>query len=74
MNPAFEKDRPCEACQIDNQVEAQHRTKNIVKTTRPLKILHINLFGSIGYISIGGNKYGLVIIDDYSCFTWVFFL
>jgi transposase InsO family protein len=24
--------------------------------------------------SIGGNKYGLIIIDDYSRFTWVFFL
>jgi transposase InsO family protein len=31
-------------------------------------------FGPIVYISIGGNKYGLVIIDDYSRFTWVFFL
>jgi hypothetical protein len=26
------------------------------------------LFGPIAYISIDGNKYGLVIIDDYSCF------
>jgi hypothetical protein len=34
----------------------------------------MNLFGPIAYISIGGNKYGLVNIDDYSCFTWVFFL
>jgi hypothetical protein len=34
----------------------------------------MDLFGPISYISIGGNKYGLVIIDDYSHFTWVFFL
>ena len=34
----------------------------------------MDLFGPITYINIGGNKYGLVIIDDYSCFTWVFFL
>jgi hypothetical protein len=32
------------------------------------------LFGPIAYISIGGNKYVLLIIDDYSHFTWVFFL
>jgi transposase InsO family protein len=32
------------------------------------------LFEPITYISIGGNKYGLVIIDDFSHFTWVFFL
>jgi transposase InsO family protein len=34
----------------------------------------MELFGPIAYISIGGNKYGLVIVDDFSCFTWVFFL
>jgi IS30 family transposase len=34
----------------------------------------MNLFGLIGYISIGDNKYDHVIIDDYSHFTWVFFL
>jgi len=32
----------------------------------------MDLFGPITYISIGGNKYGLVIIDDFSRFTWVF--
>jgi hypothetical protein len=34
----------------------------------------MDLFGSIAYISIGGSKYCLVIMDDYSRFTWVFFL
>jgi hypothetical protein len=34
----------------------------------------MDLFGPIAYISIGGNKYGLVIINDYSHFTWIFFL
>jgi hypothetical protein len=43
-------------------------------TTKPLEMLHMDLFGPIAHISIGSNKYGLVIIDDYSRFTWVFFL
>jgi transposase InsO family protein len=34
----------------------------------------MDLFRPIAYISIGGNKYGLVIVDDFSRFTWVFFL
>jgi hypothetical protein len=34
----------------------------------------MDLFGPIAKISIGGNKYGIVIVDDYSRFTWVFFL
>jgi hypothetical protein len=46
----------------------------IMTTIRHLKMLHMNLFDHIAYISIGGNKYGLVIIDDYSRFTWVFVL
>ncbi|RLM61403.1 hypothetical protein C2845_PM14G03300 [Panicum miliaceum] len=51
-----------------------HRPKNITTTTRPLELLHMDLFGPVAYISIGGNKYGFVIVDDYSHFTWVFFL
>jgi transposase InsO family protein len=34
----------------------------------------MDLFGPGAYLSIGGSKYGLVIVDDFSCFTWVFFL
>jgi transposase InsO family protein len=73
-NIVFEKDRSYGACQADKQVGAQHRAKNIVTTIRPLEMLHIDLFGPIAYINIGDNKYGLVIIDDYSRFTWVFML
>jgi hypothetical protein len=72
-NVDFEKDRPWEACQAGKQVEAQHRAKNNMTTTRPLEMLHIDLFGHITYISIRGNKYDLIIIDDYSPCTWVFF-
>jgi transposase InsO family protein len=43
-------------------------------TIRPLEMLHMDLFGPVAYINIGGNKYGLVIVDDYSRFTLVFFL
>src|SRR3954464_10139567 len=43
-------------------------------TTRPLELLHMDLFGPQNYASLGGNKYGLVIVDDFSRYTWVFFL
>jgi transposase InsO family protein len=43
-------------------------------TDRPFELLHMDLFSPIAYISIGGSKYCLVIIDDYSRFTWVLFL
>jgi transposase InsO family protein len=74
INIIFEKDRSCGTCQTGKQVGTHHHAKNIMTTTRPLKMLHMNLFGPIAYISIDGNKYGLVIIHDYSRFTLVFFL
>jgi hypothetical protein len=43
-------------------------------TDRPLELLHMDLFGPVAYISINGSKYCLVIVDDYSRITWVFFL
>jgi hypothetical protein len=48
-------------------------TRNIMTTDRPLELLHMDLFGPIAYISIGGLKYYLVIVDDYSCLTWYSF-
>jgi hypothetical protein len=73
-NIIFEKDRSCGVCQARKQVGTHHHAKNIMTTIRPLEMLHMDLFGPIAYISIGGTKYGLVIVDDYSHFTWVFFL
>jgi hypothetical protein len=73
-NVHFEKDRVCSACQAGKQVGAHHPHKNIMTTDRLLELLHMNLFGPIAYISIGGSKYCLGIVDDYSRFTWVFFL
>jgi hypothetical protein len=43
-------------------------------TTQQLELIHMDLFGPVAYLSIGGNKYSLIIVDDYSHFTWVFFL
>jgi hypothetical protein len=34
----------------------------------------MDIFGPTTYTSIGGNKYGFVIVDDYTRYTWVFFL
>jgi hypothetical protein len=73
-NVHFQKYRICSACQAGKQVGAHHPHKNIMTTDRLLELLHLDLFGPIAYISIGGSKYCLVIVDDYSCFTWVLFL
>jgi transposase InsO family protein len=74
IDVCFEKDRPCGACQEGKQVGSTHQSKNVMTTSRPLELLHMDLFGPVAYLSIGGNKYALVIVDDFSHFIWVFFL
>jgi hypothetical protein len=69
-NVHFEKDRVCSACQAGKQVGTHHPHKNIMTTDMPLELLHMDLFGPIDYISIGRSKYCLVIVDDYSRFTF----
>jgi hypothetical protein len=73
-NVCFEKDRPCAVCQAGKQVGTSHLGKNVMTTSRPLELLHMDLFGPVAYLSLGGSKYGLIIVEDYSRFTWVFFL
>jgi transposase InsO family protein len=73
-NVHFEKDMICSACQAGKQVGAHHSHKNIMTTDKPLELLHMDLFSLIANINICQSKYCLVIVDDYSCFTWVFFL
>jgi transposase InsO family protein len=70
----FEKDKLCSACQAGNQVATHHPMKAYVSTTRPLDLIHMDLFGPATYKSLGGNLYCLVIVDDFSRYTWTFFL
>jgi hypothetical protein len=64
-NVSFKKDRPCAACQAGKQVGSTYHNKNVMTTSRPLELLHMDLFGPIAYLNIGGSKYGLVIVDDF---------
>jgi hypothetical protein len=70
----FEKNKLCSACQAGKQVACHHPMKSYVSTTRPLELIHMELFGPTTYKSLGGNLYYLVIVDDYSRCSWTFFL
>nr|GEY21449.1 putative reverse transcriptase domain-containing protein [Tanacetum cinerariifolium] len=56
----------CDACKIRKQAHASHKAKNIVSMTRCLELLHMDLFGPSSVRSYEGNRYTLVIVDDYS--------
>ena len=70
----FSKDKICDACQKGKQVKTSFKPKNIVSTSRPLQLLHMDLVGPSRIRSRGGNYYILVIVDDFSRFTWTLFL
>ena len=68
------KDKICNACQLKKQTRRFFKSKNVVSTSTPLELLHLDLFGPTRTTSLGGSKYGLVVVDDFSKFTWVSFL
>ncbi|GKB22236.1 putative ribonuclease H-like domain-containing protein, partial [Tanacetum coccineum] len=70
----FGNDQTCVACLKGKQHRASCNTKAFNPITKPLFMLHMDLFGPIVVSSLMHKKYFLVVTDDYSRFSWVFFL
>jgi transposase InsO family protein len=70
----FKKNKLCSTCQVRKQVGNTHHKNSMMSTSKPFELMHMDLFGPSTYTSIGGNKYGFVIVDDFTRYTWVFFL
>ncbi|KAJ9535417.1 LOW QUALITY PROTEIN: hypothetical protein OSB04_un001468 [Centaurea solstitialis] len=70
----FSSDDHCVACLKGKQHKNSHKSKEVNTISSPLQLLHMDLFGPTNVMSIGKKSYCLVIVDDYSRFTWVYFL
>ncbi|GJU55967.1 retrovirus-related pol polyprotein from transposon TNT 1-94 [Tanacetum coccineum] len=70
----FEKDHLCSACQLGKSKKFSTDQKSENTNMEVLHTLHMDLCGPMRVQSIKGKKYILVIVDDYSRFTWVKFL
>ncbi|GJW22463.1 retrovirus-related pol polyprotein from transposon TNT 1-94 [Tanacetum coccineum] len=70
----FQKDRLCSACALGKSKKSSHQPKAEDTNQEKLYLLHIDLCCPIHVESINGKKYILVIINDYSQFTWVKFM
>ncbi|GJU62105.1 retrovirus-related pol polyprotein from transposon TNT 1-94 [Tanacetum coccineum] len=70
----FEKDHLCSACQLGKSKKHTHKPKTENTNLEVLNTLHMDLCGPMRVQTINGKKYILVIVDDYSRFTWVKFL
>nr|GEU83222.1 retrovirus-related Pol polyprotein from transposon TNT 1-94 [Tanacetum cinerariifolium] len=70
----FKTDHLCSACQLGKSKKHIHKPKAKNTNLEVLNTLHMDLSGPIRVQTINGKKYILVIVDDYSRFTWVKFL
>ncbi|KAI3665330.1 hypothetical protein L6452_43954 [Arctium lappa] len=71
---SYAKESLCSACEKGKQTKASFKSKQVSSVTSPLQLLHMDLFGPVNIQSIAGKKYTLVIVDEYSRYTWVIFL
>ncbi|GJT30547.1 putative ribonuclease H-like domain-containing protein [Tanacetum coccineum] len=70
----FENDCTCVTCQKGKQHKASCKTKIMSSISQPLQMLHMDLFGPTFVKSLNKKMYCLVVTDDFSRFSWVFFL
>ncbi|GJW46258.1 retrovirus-related pol polyprotein from transposon TNT 1-94 [Tanacetum coccineum] len=70
----YHKEHICPSCEQGKSKRASHPPKPIPNSKQRLHLLHMDLCGPMRIASINGKRYVLVIVDDYSCYTWVHFL
>nr|GEY51673.1 hypothetical protein [Tanacetum cinerariifolium] len=70
----FVKDHLCSSCELGKAKRKSFHTKLTPSSKRRLQLLHVDLCGPMRVASINGKRYVLVIVDDYSRYTWTHFL
>ncbi|GJZ74072.1 retrovirus-related pol polyprotein from transposon TNT 1-94 [Tanacetum coccineum] len=70
----FSKDKNCSTCEKGKHHIVSFKTKRSFSINKSLHLLYMDLFGPVKSQTISHNKYTLVIVDEYSRYTWVFYL
>ncbi|GKA31878.1 retrovirus-related pol polyprotein from transposon TNT 1-94 [Tanacetum coccineum] len=70
----YHKEHLCPSCEQGKSKKASHPPKPVPNSKQRLHLLHMDLRGPMRVESINGKRYVLVIVDDYSHYTWVYFL
>ncbi|KAI3685467.1 hypothetical protein L6452_34711 [Arctium lappa] len=71
---SFVKEKLCVACEKGKLTKSSFKSKQCFSITQPLQMLHMDMCGPVSTPSLGGRRYILVIIDEFTRYTWVFFL
>ena len=64
----------CGPCQLGKQTKAKHPSTQTLATSRLLELLHLDLMGPTRTESLGGKRYFMVVVDDFTRYTWVILL
>ncbi|GKA56321.1 retrovirus-related pol polyprotein from transposon TNT 1-94 [Tanacetum coccineum] len=70
----YVKDQLCSSYEVSKAKRSSFKTKTVPSSKGRLNLLHMDLCGLMRVASINGKKYILVIVDDYSRYTWTLFL
>ena len=70
----YTADGLCDACQKAKQRRTSFKNKIESSIEEPLHLLHLHLFGPINVLSISKKRYALIIVDEFTRYTWVYFL
>nr|GEV47615.1 hypothetical protein [Tanacetum cinerariifolium] len=70
----YHKEHLCPSCEQGKSKRASHPPKPVPNSSQRLHLLHMDLCGLMRIANINGKRYFLVIVDDYSRYTWVHFL
>jgi transposase InsO family protein len=70
----FESDLVCSSCHHGKMIVVSHSSVKTIMTEHPGQLLHMDTVGPFWVRFMGGKWYVLIIIDDYSRYSWVFFL
>jgi hypothetical protein len=70
----FESDLVCAPCHHVKMIAASHSPVNTVMTEHPGQLLYMDTVGPSQVRSMGGKWYVIVIVDNFSRYSWVFFL
>nr|GEW73647.1 hypothetical protein [Tanacetum cinerariifolium] len=70
----YVKDQRCSSCKFSKAKRSSFKSKDVPSSKGRLNLLHMDLCGPIRVASINGKKYIMVIVNDYSRYTWTLFL
>jgi hypothetical protein len=70
----FESNLVCTPCHHGKMIATSHSLVNTMMTEQPRQLLHMDIVGPSRVHSLRGKWYVLVVVDDYSRYSWIFFV